>query len=319
MTIIKPATQESVKEAARLLQAGALVAFPTETVYGLGADATNARAVASIYEVKGRPQFNPLIIHIADSQALERHVHVHEQALKLAALFWPGPLTMVLPRKTDTPIALLAGAGLSTLAMRCPDHETALQLLSQAKLPIAAPSANASGTLSPTCAQDVYDSLGSKLEMILDAGKCKVGLESTILDLTSAQPILLRPGAITQEELETHLGPIQTELNSETPKSPGQLTNHYAPNLPVRLNATSAAQDEAFLLFGDAPPYQGGAKRLNLSETGDLKEAAANLFSMLRLLDNPTLKAIAITPIPSQGLGTAINDRLTRAAAPRKP
>ncbi len=319
MPIISP-SPETLKQAADALRAGKLVAFPTETVYGLGGDATNERAVAAIYAAKGRPQFNPLIAHLAGAQEAARYVAWNERAQKLADAFWPGPLTLVLPRAKDSKIALLASAGLDTIAVRVPDHPVARELIRLSGLPVAAPSANASGRLSPTRAAHVADSLGDKVDWILDGGPCAIGVESTVLDLSGERPALLRPGGITKERIEALLGPIEESLKDpDAPKSPGMLESHYAPHLPVRLNATEAGDDEAFLTFGPDQQLKGGAFRINLSPGGDLLEAAANLFAMLRALDLPDFKGIAVMPIPDEGLGAAINDRLRRAAAPRPP
>lgn len=314
-----PPDQAALERAATLIQGGRLVAFPTETVYGLGADATNERAVAAIYAAKGRPQFNPLIAHIAALEGIERFVQWNDVAQILAAHFWPGPLTLVLPRAAHSPIALLASAGLDSIAIRFPSHPIAQELIRRAAVPLAAPSANASGKLSPTCAAHVAESLGSNVDMILDGGACAFGVESTVVDLTSAFPTLLRPGGVTQEMLQEALGqPVREALHDDTaPKSPGMLLSHYAPGLPVHLNRTQAKPDEAFLTFGDEATLLGGAVRLNLSPSGDLLEAAAHLFAMLRQLDRPGLGGIAVAPIPTAGLGAAINDRLNRAAAPR--
>jgi len=310
--------QASIDEAARLIREGELVAFPTETVYGLGGDATNERAVAKIFEAKGRPQFNPLISHVLDAGEARRLVQWSETADKLAARFWPGPLTLVLPRATNSPIALLATAGLDTAAVRAPAHPMAQALIRAAGRPIAAPSANRSGAVSPTRAEHVAESLGGRVQLILDGGPCEVGLESTVLDLTSAMPTLLRPGGATREAIEAVIGPVA--LSDALPsgdaarKSPGQLDSHYAPARPVRLNATSVAGDEALLAFGQLPPA-GARQLLNLSPEGNLTEAAANLFAHLRALDQPANARIAVMPIPQTGLGLAINDRLRRAAA----
>ena len=294
------------------------MAFPTETVYGLGGDATNERAVAKIFEAKGRPQFNPLISHVLDAGEAQRLVQWNETADKLAARFWPGPLTLVLPRAKDSPIALLATAGLDTAAIRAPAHPMAQALIRAAGRPIAAPSANRSGTVSPTRAEHVAESLGDRVKLILDGGPCEVGLESTVLDLTTPTPTLLRPGGATREAIEAVIGPVA--LSDAIPsgdaahKSPGQLASHYAPARPVRLNATSVGADEGLLAFGPKPPA-GARQVLNLSPAGDLTEAAANLFAHLRALDQPGNARIAVMPIPQTGLGLAINDRLRRAAA----
>jgi L-threonylcarbamoyladenylate synthase len=308
----------SIAEAARLILEGGLVAFPTETVYGLGGDATNERAVAAIFEAKGRPQFNPLISHVPGPDEAKRLVRWNETANKLAARFWPGPLTLVLPRAKDSPVALLATAGLDTVAVRAPAHPMAQALIRAVGRPLAAPSANRSGAVSPTRAEHVAESLGDRVTMILDGGPCEVGLESTVLDLTTAPPTLLRPGGATREAIEAVIGPIV--LSDAIPsgesarKSPGQLESHYAPARPVRLGATTVAADEGLLAFGRDVP--AGAKvMLNLSPGGALAEAAANLFAMLRALDRPEVGRIAVMPIPETGLGLAINDRLRRAAA----
>lgn len=310
--------RKEIEAAARLILAGELVAFPTETVYGLGADATNERAVARIFEAKGRPSFNPLISHVLDASEAKRLVRWNETADKLAARFWPGPLTLVLPRGENSPIALLATAGLDTVAVRAPAHPLAQALIRAAGRPIAAPSANRSGTVSPTRPEHVAESLGDRVKMIVDGGPCAVGLESTVLDLTTSPPTLLRPGGATREAIEAVIGPIAVSdaiPSGDSPrKSPGQLASHYAPAHPLRLNATSVTGQEGLLAFGsDVPP--GAVVTFNLSPTGNLGEAAANLFAMLRALDRPGIDRIAVMPIPEAGLGLAINDRLRRAAA----
>lgn len=312
--ILKP-TSESLTLAADTLREGNLVAFPTETVYGLGGDATNEHAIAQIYAAKGRPQFNPLIVHIAKKEDAAKYVVWNEAAEKVANQFWPGPLTLVLPRAPQSPVVLLASAGLTTIAIRCPDHQTARALIREAGLPLAAPSANASGQLSPTHAQHVAESLGGNVDLILDGGSCEIGVESTVLDLTSDTPTILRHGGVTKEMLINLLVDVREAAHDENaPKSPGMLLSHYAPNLPIRLNATSAKDDEAYLVFADDSGLKGGATRSNLSISGDLTEAAANLFSMLHDLDHEHLTSIAVAPIPHEGLGAAINDRLERAA-----
>jgi len=319
--MIRAATDQNIVEAAALLRAGALVAFPTETVYGLGGDATNDAAVAAIYAAKGRPTFNPLIVHVADLAAAEKLAIVHERARQLAAGFWPGPLTLVLPRRADSGLSLLLSAGLDTVAIRCPDHPVARKLLIAANRPIAAPSANRSTEISPTTAAHVADSFAAAPNgpaLILDAGACAVGLESTVLDLSDGAPTLLRPGGVTAEQLSALIGPVRRahhgDLGDAARPSPGMMARHYAPKRPLRLNAASVASDEALLAFG--APLPGAAKTLNLSARGDLAEAAANLFAMLRSLDEPRFSAIAVMPVPQDGLGLAINDRLARAAAP---
>ncbi len=316
-------TRETVELAAATLQGGGLVAFPTETVYGLGADATNDLAVAAIYAAKGRPSFNPLIIHAPDAAALEKIVTFSETARRLAKRFWPGPLTMVLPRRPDCPVSLLAGAGLSTLAVRVPDHPVALRLLRTVALPIAAPSANASGRLSPTTAAHVAESLGKNVGIILDGGASTIGVESTVVDLTTSVPVVLRPGGISIEDLEQIAGQVEradsgakAESGIATPKSPGMTDSHYAPRLPLRMDAISASADEGFLKFGADAAACGGAVVRNLSPEGNLLEAAANLFAMLHELDAiGGLSGIAVMPVPNTGIGMAINDRLRRAAS----
>ena len=307
----------SLAEAARLIRAGELVAFPTETVYGLGADATNERAVAKIFEAKGRPHFNPLISHVPDAAEAQRFVEWSETADKLAAKFWPGPLTLVLPRSKGSTIALLTTAGLDTVAIRAPAHPMALELMRAAGCPIAAPSANRSGAVSPTRAEHVAESLGARVSLILDGGPCTVGVESTVLDLTGETPTLLRPGGATREAIEAVTGPIALghalPTGDAARKSPGQLESHYAPSRPVRLRATDVQPDEGLLAFGPSP-LRGARLTLNLSPSGDLTEAAANLFAQLRALDRPEIARIAVMPVPQTGLGLAINDRLRRAA-----
>ncbi len=308
----------SIEQAARLIREGKLVAFPTETVYGLGGDATNERAVAAIFEAKGRPQFNPLISHVLDAEQARKLVVWNETAEKLARHFWPGPLTLVLPRTKDSPISLLATAGLDTAAVRAPSHPIAQALIRAAGRPIAAPSANRSGAVSPTLAEHVTESLGDRVSLVIDGGPCQVGLESTVLDLSTDRPTLLRPGGTTREAIEAAIGPIAVSdalpAGDSARKSPGQHESHYAPSKSVRLGATTVSADEGLLAFGANPP--GGARETqNLSPSGDLTEAAANLFAMLRALDRPGIARIAVMPIPQTGLGLAINDRLRRAAA----
>ncbi|NBX73927.1 MAG: threonylcarbamoyl-AMP synthase [Alphaproteobacteria bacterium] len=315
-TLLQPVSPHSLDQAAALLKAGHLVAFPTETVYGLGADATNDAAVAKIYAAKGRPQFNPLIAHAAHADALRDHVVFSPLAEELAAHFWPGPLTLVLPQHHSTTISRLASAGLPTLAVRVPSHPAARQLLKIFGGPVVAPSANISGQLSATTPQAVHKQLGHHVGLILADGKTTVGVESTIVDVTGDVPMLRRPGGITLEQLEPITGKLQ-HVTSSAPNSPGQLASHYAPRLPLRLNVSRAEATEAFLLFGPEVGLVGGAERLNLSPRGDLVEAAANLFSYLDQLDHPQFSGIAVARIPTLGLGLAINDRLQRAAAPR--
>jgi L-threonylcarbamoyladenylate synthase len=314
---IVPASDNAITRAARLLRDGELVAFPTETVYGLGGDASNEAAVARIFAAKGRPRFNPLILHVAGLAEAEPLALFDERARMATRHFWPGPLTLVLPRRSDSGLSLLASAGLDTIALRAPRHPVAQSLLRATGRPIAAPSANRSGRISPTTAAHVAAELSERVALILDAGPCPVGLESTVLDLTGAVPVLLRPGGVTLEELTDLLGAIETPRgDAAAPRAPGSLPSHYAPDLPLRLDAREARPGEALLAFGpDAPP--GFAEMLWLSQTADLAEAAANLFALLRRLDRPEFAGIAVMPIPERGLGRAINDRLRRAAATR--
>lgn len=322
MTECAEANAAAIARAGAAIREGRLVAFPTETVYGLGADATDDKAVARIFAAKGRPRFNPLIVHVATSQDAEKHGLFTEEARKLAAAFWPGGLTLVLPRRPETPLSLLVSAGLDTVALRVPAHEIAQALLKAAERPIAAPSANRSGRVSPTTAAHVMSELGDAetLEMVLDGGPCRLGLESTVIGFPQGIPTLLRPGAVARDDIEKVLGRRLTEADAgageEGRASPGQLESHYAPGSPLRLNAAAAGDDEVLLAFGpDAPDAKTS---MNLSTSGDLTEAAANLFAMLRALDAAARgRTIAVMPIPHEGLGEAINDRLKRAAAPR--
>jgi L-threonylcarbamoyladenylate synthase len=309
-------TAANLAQAAHALREGKLVAFPTETVYGLGGDATSDRAVAAIYAAKGRPSFNPLIVHVASFTAASKLVEVTPLAETLARRFWPGALTLVLPRKPHCGLSLLVSAGLDSAAIRVPAHPAAQGLLSMSGLPLAAPSANPSGKMSPTRAEHVAATLGDKVAAIIDGGPCKVGIESTVVSLLNATPKILRPGGITAEQLGEALQ-MTVEAGSEVGPlhSPGQLESHYAPILPLRLNADSVGAGEALLAFGAGAP--AAALSLNLSGGGNLQEAAANLFTMLRALDRPDFTRIAVMPIPETGLGVAINDRLRRAAAPR--
>jgi len=307
-----------IARAAALLRDGALVAFGTETVYGLGGDATNAAAVAAIFAAKGRPSFNPLICHYPDAQAAFDDVLASGTARQVAAAFWPGPLTLVLPRRQGSAVALLAGAGLDTLAVRVPAHPVARALLRAVGRPVAAPSANRSGHVSPTSADHVLDGLDGRIAAVLDSLPCPVGVESTVLDLSGPSPTLLRPGGVSLEALTARFGPVAfgaTPGHGEALRSPGMLASHYAPALPLRLAATQVAADEALLAFG--PPLPGAGTIFQLSASGDTTEAAANLFAGLRLLDRSGLRGIAAMPVPDAGLGLAINDRLRRAAAPR--
>ncbi|MDX1921871.1 MAG: L-threonylcarbamoyladenylate synthase [Alphaproteobacteria bacterium] len=314
----KEPDKEFIVRAAEALRAGKLVAFPTETVYGLGGDATNEQAVAAIFAAKGRPSFNPLIVHMADFSQLSAYVEITPLAENLAAHFMPGALTLVLPRKKDSALSWLVSAGMDSLAVRIPSHAVARALLREVNRPIAAPSANRSGSVSATSPLHVLESLGNKVDLILGAGRSPIGLESTILDVTGDVPIILRQGGITQAEIEVVIGKVKVFTgHSETPTAPGQLQSHYAPNARVRLNATHADADEALLAFGPEMGIKSGKMKLNLSERGDLHEAAANLFAMLRELDKPEITTIAVMQIPETGLGLAMNDRLRRAAAPR--
>ena len=290
------------------------MAFPTETVYGLGADATNARAVAAVFEAKGRPRFNPLIVHVADLATVSQLGRLTESGRRLAAAFWPGPLTLVLQQQADCPVADLATAGLGTIAVRIPAHPIAQALLKEAGVPIAAPSANRSGHVSATTAPHVEADLGAHVAMILDGGPTAVGLESTVVDVTG-DPVILRLGGIARDAIAPVLGrPIDLASGgSEAPASPGMLERHYAPATRLRLDASQARDGEALLAFGRVVPRHMGPM-LNLSSSGDLVEAAANLFAALRTLDASGAAAIAVMPIPERGLGEAINDRLRRAA-----
>jgi len=307
----------SLQEAAIALRAGGLVAFPTETVYGLGADATNDEAVARIFSAKGRPHFNPLICHFPDLEAVGSYVRLDERAVALAEAFWPGALTLVLPRSDSCRVSLLCSAGLSSLAVRVPAPQAARDLLAALAKPVAAPSANRSGRVSPTSADHVEEELGGRIDLILDGGPCPVGVESTVVSLVAEGPILLRPGGVASEALTEVLG--EELLGPEAASaiaSPGMLSSHYAPDSRLRLNATSVKPGEALLAFGPNPP-EGAATQVNLSLSSDLQEAAARLFAALRYLDTSGASTIAVMPIPEQGLGRAINDRLRRAAAPR--
>ncbi len=307
-----------IERAARALRAGRLVAFPTETVYGLGAVATDDRAVAAIFAAKGRPRCNPLIVHVTGRAEAAGLAAWNELAERLAARFWPGALTLILPRTPDCPLSPLVSAGGATVGLRAPAHPVASALLRATALPVAAPSANPAGAVSPTTADHVAQGLGDRIDLILDGGRCGIGIELTVLDLTEAVPRLLRPGGVTRAALEAEIGPLATGPRDpdRAPRSPGQLASHYAPARPLRLDADRVAADEALLAFGPEP-LAGAAATLNLSAKGDLQEAAANLFSMLRRLDRPAFRAIAVMPLPGTGLGEAIRDRLARAAAPR--
>jgi len=320
--LILPAGPGAAVRAGEVLRAGGLVAMPTETVYGLAADATSDAAVARIYEAKGRPSFNPLIAHVPDLAAAQRQGVFNADALALARAFWPGPLTLVAPVAQGCAVSLLARAGLDTLALRAPDHPAAQAILRAAGRPVAAPSANRSGRVSPTLAAHVAADLADRIDLIVDAGPCAVGVESTIVACLDGTPRLLRPGGIAREEIERVLGRPLAEPAPESapggPLAPGMLASHYAPRARVRLNAASLEAGEAALDFAGAlAGVTAGALRLDLSPAGDLREAAAHMFDYLRRLDQPDVRAIAVAPIPRTGLGEAINDRLARAAAPR--
>jgi L-threonylcarbamoyladenylate synthase len=316
---VKPAGEAVIAEGARLLREGRLVAFPTETVYGLGADATNGRAVAGIYAAKGRPRFNPLIAHVASVEAAREIGDLTSIAMRLAEAFWPGPLTLVLERSAGCGLSELVTAGLDTVAVRVPDHPVARSLLAAAAIPIAAPSANKSGHVSPTLASHVADDLGDDVALVIDGGATAHGLESTIVDARGETAVMLRPGAVTAAAIEAVLGAgIRRSFDAgDQPIVPGQLESHYAPRARVRLQATVVAPGEALLAFGPGVPPSVGMAMINLSPTGDLVEAAASLFTALRRLDASGAQCIAVMPIPDTGLGEAINDRLRRAAAPR--
>jgi L-threonylcarbamoyladenylate synthase len=314
----RAADAAAITEAARLLRDCGLVAFPTETVYGLGADATNASAIARLYAAKGRPSFNPLIAHVADAEAAMREGVFSAAAAKLAERFWPGPLTLVVPVAEGSRISDLARAGLRTIGLRVPAHPTAHALLAEAGRPIAAPSANRSGHVSPVSAEHVIEDLGDKIDVVLDGGPSTIGIESTIVACLDDRPRLLRPGGIAREEIEAVLGTPLTVVDGRAaggPIAPGMLHSHYAPRAALRLDVTALEQGEAGLDF--AGRFPTGAHVLDLSPRGDTVEAAANLYAYLRRLDASGADAIAIAPISAAGLGEAIRDRLKRAAAPR--
>ena len=323
-TQILPASEAATAAAARALAEGGLVGFPTETVYGLGADASNPLAVARLYQAKGRPAFNPLIAHVGDLQAARKIARFDAQAERLAQAFWPGPLTLVLPKAENCPVADLATAGLDTVAIRVPAHPVARDILRAFGGPVVAPSANLSGHVSPTSAAHVQSDLAGRIDLIVDGGPVEVGVESTIVGCFET-PMLLRPGGLPREAIERVLGrplagiPLEMAGESAAPLAPGMLASHYAPRTPVRLEAISVAPGEALLAFG--PRAVAGSEAatavLNLSERGDLAEAAANLFGYLRHLDARQALGIAVMPVPDHGLGEAINDRLRRAAIRR--
>jgi L-threonylcarbamoyladenylate synthase len=311
---VVPATAETIESAAEALARGEIVAFPTETVYGLGADARDARAVARVFAAKERPRFNPLIVHVPGLAEAEKYAVVTDTARLLAQAFWPGPLSLVLKKRPSGGICDLASAGLETVALRVPAHPVAQALLAAAKLPIAAPSANRSGRISPTTAAHVAAELDDRPAMILDGGPCPIGIESTVIAVLGGTPALLRPGAVPREAIELVLGaPLAAAKANHRGASPGQLESHYAPNTPLRLNVTRPETGEALLAFGpEVPEFEG--RSINLSPGGNLEEAAARLFAALRELDQAGAAAIAVMPIPAHGLGEAINDRLRRAA-----
>jgi|SRR5579871_1635720 len=323
VTRVSRADAAAVGDAVHWLRAGGLVAFPTETVYGLGADATNAHAVARLYDAKGRPAFNPLISHVTGVAAAQKLARFDGNAAKLAEAFWPGPLTLVLPKADGCPVAELATSGLDSIAVRVPHHDVAQKILAAFGRPVVAPSANRSGHVSPTTAGHVLADLRGRIELIVDGGASPVGVESTVVACLGP-PMLLRPGGLPREDIERVLGfalasaPPQA-ASDDAPLAPGMLTSHYAPRTLLRLDANAVTAGEALLAFG--PSRIEGAENakatLNLSQSGDLIEAAANLFSHLRTLDGAGAPMIAVMPIPHDGLGEAINDRLKRAAAPR--
>jgi len=302
--------RDGIEDARAALAAGRLVILPTETVYGLAANAANPAAVAAIFEAKGRPRFNPLIAHVADLAMAERTAVFDADARKLAAAFWPGPLTLVLPVAAATPVCDLARAGLETVAVRVPAHPVAREVIEAFGAPVVAPSANRSGRPSPTAFTDAVEETGVFAAAALDGGPCQVGLESTVVALLD-RPRLLRPGAVTREQIEAVIGPL-AEAEADAKRSPGRMARHYAPQAPVRLDAAAPEPDEAYLAFGPGAPE--GPRVFNLSPRGDLAEAAANLFAYLRAADRTAPRAIAVAPIPKAGLGEAIDDRLRRAA-----
>jgi L-threonylcarbamoyladenylate synthase len=324
-TSILPANEAAVAAAARSLREGGLVAFPTETVYGLGADATNAAAIARLYQAKGRPAFNPLIAHVGDLAAAREIGRVDAAALLLAEAFWPGPLTLVLPKTENCAVADLATAGLDTVAIRIPAHPVARDILRIFGRPVVAPSANISGHVSPTTAAHVHSDLDGRIDLIVDGGAVAVGVESTIVGIFD-EPMLLRPGGLPRADIERVLGralrqlPADAESDSGQPLAPGMLASHYAPSTRVRLGAISLEPGEALLAFGSdaVSGIDAAAWVMNLSARGDLAEAAANLFGYLRALDTKAAHTIAVMPIPNDGLGEAINDRLRRAAVGRE-
>jgi L-threonylcarbamoyladenylate synthase len=321
-TQVMRADAAAAAAAARTLAEGGLVAFPTETVYGLGADARNGRAVARLFAAKGRPKFNPLISHVADLAAARRLARFAPAAERLAGAFWPGPLTLVLPKSIDCAVSELATAGLDTIAVRVPDHPVAREILIAFAGPVVAPSANRSGHVSPTTAAHVLADLNGRIDLVIDGGPTQVGIESTIVACLGGTPLLLRPGGLARERVESVLGTELAEparTGADAPLAPGMLGSHYAPRTRLRLEARAVEPGEALLAFGPvaAPGAEHAGAALNLSPAGDLVEAAANLFSQLRALDAAGAPSIAVMAIPHEGIGEAINDRLARAAAPR--
>lgn len=311
MTNIFEPTSQNIAQAAEIIKSGGLVAMPTETVYGLGANVYNSQAVANIFQAKGRPAFNPLISHIAEIDFLKTYAQTDSRVLALAKKYWPGPLTFVLPRIDHNPAIDLACAGLKTLTVRMPNHPVALELIRCSGVPIVAPSANKSQTISPTTAQHVWESLGTKVDMILDGGPCAVGVESTIIDITGKNVVLLRAGGLSLEDLQDFLNEkiLISQGTPDLPSSPGQMLKHYAPAHPMRINADLPLPGEFFIGFGAV------SADLNLSPSGNLCEAASNLFAYMRLADEQKgYTGIAMSPIPEKGLGLAINDRIRRAA-----
>lgn len=306
---------DGIATAEAFLRRGELVAIPTETVYGLAGNAMDNTAIAGIFAVKNRPRFNPLITHFADQDAAWQHVMPNQRAQRLADTFWPGPLTLVLPKRNDSTISHLTSTGLSTLAVRVPAHPAARLLLITTQIPLAAPSANPSGTLSPTRASHVIEGLGDKIAGVVDGGTCPVGIESTVVGFDGDSPVLLRHGGVSQDRIEASIGTVAVATEHSTVSSPGMLRRHYAPSTPLTLNAETAKAGELMLGFGPDMPAGAPAGSLNLSVSGDLTEAAANIFSMLRELDAMNANGIVVMPIPADGLGRAINDRLMRASS----
>jgi L-threonylcarbamoyladenylate synthase len=315
-TRIEAASEGAIAEAARLVREGRLVAFPTETVYGLGANALDEAAVASVFAAKERPRFNPLIVHVLGREDAETHVAFNPIARELADAFWPGALTLALPRHEGSHLSLLASGGLDTVALRAPNHPVARALLAAAGVPIAAPSANRAGSVSPTTADHVVRDLYNRVDLILDAGPCPIGIESTVIGFENGKPVLLRPGAVTREAIEGVAGRLADPTKGDL-RAPGMLSSHYAPRARLRLDIHEVRSNEALLAFGPTVPTSA-SRMCNLSPRGDLAEAAANLFAMLRQLDQPGVATIAVMRVPDRGLGEAINDRLRRAAAPRE-